>query len=655
MKKNTVLGILAHVDAGKTTVSEQILYRQGVLRAPGRVDRKNTLLDSTEVERRRGITVFSGQAGFSLGDRRFFLLDTPGHVDFSGEMERCLQVLDCALLVVSAVEGVQSHTETLWRLLKEKNIPVFLFLNKMDRPGAETEKVMAQLEKLGGPHFFLFTGELSHEGEFSETASEFLAGLDDALLERYLDRGYERQAWLSAAKNLVEARGLFPVFCGAALLGEGISELLSGLRLLAPFTKGSGEAPFSGRVYQVRREKGSRVAWIKVETGFLRPKAQVLVPGEQWEKCNELRRYSGGKFELVEQVGPGELCAVTGLQAAKAGDKIGEGAKSAGGPALVPLLSAKVLFDSTVPAPKMLACFRELEEEEPLLSVFWQEESQEIEIRVMGQVQLEVLEELFLERFGEKISFGPCSVVYQETLQAPVVGCGHFEPLRHYAEVHLLLTPGPRGSGITFASRCPLDSLSSNWQNLVETHVMEKTHRGVLTGAALTDVEVTLLSGRAHLKHTEGGDFREAVYRAIRQGLMCGESLLLEPYYQFTAEVEPAQVGRVQADIARMEGECQAPVLEEDRVRLFGRAPIRTMMDYPKEFAVFTRGKGRLSLEFGGYEPCRAAPEVIQEKKYDPERDVANSPDSVFCSHGAGFLVKWNEACRYMHLPVERP
>ena len=582
MRKNTVLGILAHVDAGKTTVSEQILYRQGVLRTPGRVDQKNTLLDSEEVERRRGITVFSGQADFSLGDRRFFLLDTPGHVDFSGEMERCLQVLDCALLVVSAVEGVQSHTETLWHLLKEKKIPVFLFLNKMDRPGADAEKVIAQLERLGGPHFFLFNGELSQEGEFSERAAEFLASLDDILLERYFAKGYEREAWLSAASGLVETRELFPVFRGAALLGEGIPELLSGFRLLAPFSKGKEEAPFSGRVYQVRHEKGGRVTWLKVEAGILRPKSQVLTPGGQWEKCNELRHYLGGKFQLAEQASPGELCAITGFQAAKVGDKIGEGAKTATGPELVPLLSAKVLFNAAVPATKMLACFRELEEEEPLLSVFWQEESQEIEIRVMGQIQLEVLEELFLERFGERISFGPCSVVYRETLEAPVVGCGHFEPLRHYAEVHLMLAPAPRGSGITFESHCPLDSLSSNWQNLIETHVMEKTHKGVLTGSALADVKVTLLSGKAHLKHTEGGDFREAVYRAIRQGLMKGENLLLEPYYRFVAEVELAQAGRVQSDIMRMEGECQAPVLEGEQARLLGRAPIRAMMDYPK-------------------------------------------------------------------------
>lgn len=652
-QNNTVLGVLAHVDAGKTTLSEQILFRCGTLRAAGRVDDQTAYLDHSGIERRRGITVFSDQAEFRIGERPFTLVDTPGHVDFSGEMERSLAVLDCAVLVVSAAEGVQAHTETLWRLLEAQGLPVLVFLNKTDRAGANAGETLEQLRRLGGEDFLGLSGGISESGAFSLEAAEALAERDDCLLERYLSEGYEEQRWLAAARELFAARRLFPVFSGSALKGEGVAELLTGLRLLAPVPAGSQEEPFSGRVYQVRHDRGGRVVFLKVEQGTLHPKDLFEVPGGE-EKCNELRSYSGARFELVKEAGPGTLCAVTGVQGARAGDMVGAGARKAEPFVLCPLLSAKVLYDaSQTPPPVMLSRFRELEDEEPLLGVAWNERAQEIEVRVMGEIQLEVLQELVRDRWGTEISFGPCAVLYAETLAAPVVGVGHFEPLRHYAEVHLRLSPGPRGSGVRFQSECHVDDLSSNWQNLVRTHVLEKQHRGVLTGSPLTDVTVTLLSGRSHLKHTEGGDFREATYRAIRQGLMRGKSILLEPYYQFTAEVGFDEAGRVQADMARLGGECGVPEEAGGRVRIRGRGPVRTLMEYPKELTVFTKGKGRISFQFGGYEPCREGERIAAESGYEPERDVENTPDSVFCSHGAGFPVKWNEAPAHMHLPVE--
>lgn len=653
--KNTVVGVLAHVDAGKTTLSEQLLYRCGTLRAAGRVDEQSAFLDHSGIERRRGITVFSDQAGFSVGGRPFTLVDTPGHVDFSGEMERALSVLDCAVLVVSAAEGVQAHTETLWRLLGGQKIPVMVFLNKTDRAGADPAGVVEQLRRLGGSGFCPLTGQLSEEGEFSPQAVEALAELDDGLLEAYLSGGYSGEAWLRAARLLLAQRRLFPVFAGAALKGEGVDGLLCGLRLLAPEPVGEADAPFAGKVYQVRHDRGGRVVYLKVEQGVLHPKDLLEVPGGE-EKCNELRVYSGAKYELLKQAGPGMLCAVTGVQQAHPGDRVGAGAREAEPFVLQPLLSSKVLYDTArTPPPVMLARFRELEDEEPLLGVAWNERAQEIEVRVMGEIQLEVLRELALDRWSTEIAFAPCTVLYRETLAAPVVGVGHFEPLRHYAEVHLRLAPGSRGSGVVFRSECHQDDLAASWQNLVETHVLEKRHRGVLTGSPLTDVVVTLLSGRSHLKHTEGGDFREATYRAIRQGLMHGESILLEPFYEFEAETALDEIGRVQADLIRLEAECGAPWEREGRMCLHGRGPVRTLMEYPREFAVLTRGKGRLSMRFGGYEPCRDEARIVEAAGYDPERDVENTPDSVFCSHGAGFPVKWNEAPSHMHLPVEEP
>ncbi|HHV30900.1 GTP-binding protein [Caproiciproducens sp. LBM24188] len=650
------VGILAHVDAGKTTLSEQILYRAGTLRAPGRVDRKNTFLDYNEVERERGITVFADQAAFQAGGRAFQLIDTPGHVDFSGEMERSLWVMDCAVLVISCVEGIQSHTETIWRLLRRNQVPTFLFLNKTDRAGADPEGVLREAERLWGAVCPDFTG---YQGEEMEPRTvERLAELDETLLDTYCSSGYDPQLWHSAARRMTRDCRIFPAFRGSALNGQGVEEFLRAFSLLAPEETGDASAPLAARVYKVRHEKqGGRVAFLKITAGTLHPKEEICCPGDSGEpiteKCNELRGYNGAKYTLIPQAVPGDLCAVTGLSTPMPGDVVGASPRRMLPFSTQPLLAAKVLFDTSIPPKTMLEHLRELEDEEPLLGVSWEEELQEIRVHIMGEIQLEVLAELMRERFGLEIGFGPCEILYRETLGAPVVGCGHFEPLRHYAEVHLRLSPGPRGSGIVFASECSTDVLAAGWQNLIRTHVLEKEHRGVLTGAPLTDVKVTLLAGRAHLKHTEGGDFRQATYRAIRQGLMHAQSVLLEPYYAFEIEVELSLTGRVFSDILRRNGTYETPQTEGDRAIIRGRAPVSEMMDYAKELTAFSKGKGKLSLTFDGYEPCHNAQEVIQYKAYDPERDIANTPDSVFCSHGAGYRVKWDEAPTMMHLKLE--
>lgn len=653
---NLTVGILAHVDAGKTTLSEQLLYRSGALRAPGRVDRKNAFLDYSDIERERGITVFSDQAVFQAGGRTFQLIDTPGHVDFSGEMERSLWAMDCAVLVVSCVEGVQSHTETVWRLLRRYRVPTVIFLNKTDRAGADPDGVLREMHRLWGAEFPDFSR--GFHGETMEPAfAEQLAELDSSLLDAYCSSGYEPGAWLAAARRMAEECRIFPAFRGSALSGEGVEEFLQALALLAPGPKGDADGPFSARVYKVRHDKqGGRVVFLKVTSGTLHPKEEISSPSDTGEvlseKINELRCYNGAKYTLAAEACAGDLCAVTGPAAPMPGDTVGDGARRGSRSAMQPLLTAKVLFDPSEHPKTMLEHLRELEDEEPLLGVVWDEELQEIHVRVMGEIQLEVLAELMRGRYGTEIGFGPCEILYRETIAAPVVGCGHFEPLRHYAEVHLRLSPGERGSGIVFDSECSTDVLASSWQNLIRTHVLEKEHRGVLTGAPLTDVRVTLLAGRAHLKHTEGGDFREATYRAVRQGLMHAQTVLLEPYYAFDIEAELSLTGRVFSDIQRRSGTCEPPEAAGDRVRIRGRAPVAEMMDYAQELTAFTKGRGRISLSFDGYEPCHNAQEVAARRHYDPERDTANPAGSVFCSHGAGFPVKWDEAPAHMHLKL---
>ena len=653
----TAVGILAHVDAGKTTLAEQILCQSGALRQAGRVDSRNTLLDHAEIERTRGITVFADEASFVFRGRPFTLLDTPGHVDFSGEMERCLSVMDCAVLVVSSVEGVQSHTRTLWHLLRKRKIPVMLFLSKTDRVGAHPEELLREFRTQFGISCVDFTHRLHEDGSMTDTAAEDVAELEDTLLEKYLNTGYIPEEWLAAAQALFSACRMVPVFSGAALAGEGVAQLLNGVFWMTKPFSGCAQAPFAAKVYKIRHDSGGRVAFLRITAGSLHPKDRIAVPGEaaEPEKCNELRVYQGGKYTLAKQALPGDLCAVTGVQSLHPGDTAGQGAVCGQKYALQPMLSARVLFDSGIPAKTVLQDMRELEDEEPLLHIRWNEPLQELEVQVMGRIQLEVLAQLMQERFQIPVSFGRCAVLYRETIAMPVVGCGHFEPLRHYAEVHLLLKPGVPGSGITFESRCSQDVLAGNWQRLIRTHVLEKEHRGVLTGAPLTDVHIVLLSGRAHLKHTEGGDFRQATYRAVRQGLMHAQNVLLEPWYQFTAEIELPFAGKVIADVQRMHGTCEPPEISGEQAVVCGCAPVSEMMDYPAQVTAFTKGRGSISLAFDRCRPCHNAQEVISQVAYQPEHDVENTPGSVFCSHGAGYPVPWQEACLHMHLPVETP
>ncbi len=638
---NVTLGILAHVDAGKTTLSEQMLYRCGVLRACGRVDRGDACLDFAPVERRRGITVFSAQAQFRHGENQYFLLDTPGHADFSPEMERCLAAMDLSILVVSAAGGVEVGTERIWRLLQERGLPAVCFLNKSDCPGAEPDAVFRQLEqRLGGPFCDLRRG-------MNEAVREQIAMTDDAALEACLDGTLtDGEAWEFLA-DAVAKRKLFPVFGGSALTGEGVEALLEGLDLLCR-TEYNADGPLEVLAYQIRHDRqGGRVVYGKVLSGTLRPR-QML----HGEKVNELRRYLGEKWTPLPSASAGELAALTGLRAIRAGDRAGETLYEQSETAVPPLL-AEVHGGPETPPQRLLECFRQLEDEEPALSVCWNEALQQLQVAVMGDVQLEILQQTVQERFGLPVSFGECQAVYRETIAAPVRGCGHFEPLRHYAEVHLLLEPGPRGSGVTFDSRCPTDVLAGSWQRLIRTHVLERRHAGALTGMALTDVRVVLLAGRAHEKHTEGGDFRQAVYRAIRQALFHADNVLLEPYYRFVMEVPPEIAGRILADLAQLHGVCAPPDPLGERVRLTGRCPVAAMLPYSRGFASLTRGRGTLRLEPDGYEPCVNTEEVVRRLGYDRERDTENPADSVFCDHGAGHTVKWYDAPAHMHLVLD--
>ncbi len=636
----TVVGLLAHVDAGKTTLAEQLLYRAGALRTPGRVDAGTAALDFAGVERERGITVFSAQAAFQREGRRFFLLDTPGHTDFSGEMERALSVLDCAVLVVSAVEGVRGHTRALWRLLRERKIPTLLFLNKTDQEGADPEGVLSSLpESLGGEF-------LSWSAPLSPALAEALAGLDEALLERWCEGNYDEALWQETGGRLFREGAFFPVFSGCALDGRGVDDLLSALTALTAPARAGGET--SLRVYQIRRDKSlGRVSYVKVLSGTLRPRQTLS--GE--EKIDRVLLAQGGRFQPLEEAGPGDLCAVTGLKALPAGTDwpAGEGTLSY---ALRPALSAKVEGPPDLPPAVLRGALKELEEEEPLLSSVWEEQLGQLRVRVMGKVQLEVLSRVLEERWGIKVSFGRRQVLYRETIAGSAVGCGHFEPLRHYAEVHLRLSPGARGSGVRFESECPTDQLEAHWQNLIATHVLEREFRGVLTGSPLTDVTVTLLAGRAHLKHTEGGDFREAVGRAMRQGLMEAESILLEPWYAFVIEVPQSLCGRVLADVQAMGGEYESPESIGDRAVLRGRCSVEAILDYPAALAAFSKGEGSIVFSPGGYEPCPRQAQVVAELGYDPERDVEFPSSSVFCTHGAGRTIPWQEAKAHMYIQI---
>ena len=640
-RKQIVLGILAHVDSGKTTLSEAMLYRAGVTRRLGRVDHKDAFLDTDALEKARGITIFSKQALLTAGDTDITLLDTPGHVDFSTETERTLQVLDYAVLVVSGTDGVQSHTETLWRLLRRYHVPTFVFVNKMDLPGMERQELLAQLNRRLGEGFVDFGAEQADR-------DEALALCDENLMGRVLDAGQLQDADLIPA---IARRHVFPCWFGAALKLEGVDALLDGLdRYTRP---APALEAFGAKVFKVSQdEQGARLTWLRVTGGELKVKAQLTgeADGEPWaEKANQLRLYSGAKYTLTEAIGPGQVCAVTGLTKARPGEGLGA-ERDSDLPVLEPVLSYQVLLPEGADVHAALGKLHRLEEEEPQLHVVWNETLGEIHVQLMGEIQLEVLRSLLAERFGLEVEFGPGGILYKETITEPMEGVGHYEPLRHYAEVHLKLEPLPRGSGMQFAADCREEVLDKNWQRLVLTHLEEKQHLGVLTGSPLTDVKITLIAGRAHLKHTEGGDFRQATYRAVRQGLMLAKSQLLEPWYAFRLEVPAENIGRAMSDIQRMEGTFDPPESGEETAVLTGFAPVSTMRSYPMEVVSYTRGRGHLSLTLDGYRPCHNAQEVIAAIGYEPEHDLDNPADSVFCAHGAGFVVPWDQVRSHMHV-----
>ena len=640
-RKQIVLGILAHVDSGKTTLSEAMLYRAGVTRRLGRVDHKDAFLDTDALEKARGITIFSKQALLTAGDTDITLLDTPGHVDFSTETERTLQVLDYAVLVVSGTDGVQSHTETLWRLLRRYHVPTFVFVNKMDLPGMERQELLAQLNRRLGEGFVDFGAEQADR-------DEALALCDENLMDRMLDAGQLQDADLIPA---IARRHVFPCWFGAALKLEGVDALLDGLdRYTRP---APALEAFGAKVFKVSQdEQGARLTWLRVTGGELKVKAQLTgeADGELWaEKANQLRLYSGAKYTLTEAIGPGQVCAVTGLTKARPGEGLGA-ERDSDLPVLEPVLSYQVLLPEGADVHAALGKLHRLEEEEPQLHVVWNETLDEIHVQLMGEIQLEVLRSLLAERFGLEVEFGPGGILYKETITEPMEGVGHYEPLRHYAEVHLKLEPLPRGSGMQFAADCREEVLDKNWQRLVLTHLEEKQHLGVLTGSPLTDVKITLIAGRAHLKHTEGGDFRQATYRAVRQGLMLAKSQLLEPWYAFRLEVPAENIGRAMSDIQRMEGTFDPPESGEETAVLTGFAPVSTMRSYPMEVVSYTRGRGHLSLTLDGYRPCHNAQEVIAAIGYEPEHDLDNPADSVFCAHGAGFVVPWDQVRSHMHV-----
>lgn len=646
--KQLVIGILAHVDAGKTTLSEALLYTGGSLRKLGRVDHGNAFLDNFSLERARGITIFSKQARLFWEGLELTLLDTPGHVDFSAEMERTLQVLDYCILVISGSDGVQSHTSTLWRLLEQYRIPTFLFVNKMDQPDTDRDKLLAELQSKLDQGCMALGPDVESEDGFAEN----LSLCSEALLEEYLDTGALKDESISEA---IRSRRIFPCYFGSALKLEGVEELLKGLRRFALMPEYPEQ--FGARVYKISRDaNGNRLTHLKVTGGTLRVKMPVSnaghasSPEQVWEdKVDQLRVYDGAQFAAAEQVEAGGVCAVTGLTKTFAGQGLGVEEDNEL-PILAPVMTYQLILPEGSDVLKVLGQLRQLEEEEPQLHLIWKETAREIHVQVMGEVQIEILKSLILDRFGLEVEFGSGSIVYRETVAAPVIGIGHFEPLRHYAEVHLLLEPGEPGSGLQFASLCSEDDLDRNWQRLVITHLEEKTHVGVLTGSAITDMKITLLAGRAHLKHTEGGDFRQATYRALRQGLMQSESVLLEPVFAFTLEVPTEQLGRAMSDIQRMYGSFESPMTEGESSILTGSAPASEFTSYQREVNAYTRGRGRLSCALKGYEPCHNAEEVIAAAGYDPEGDMENPSSSVFCSHGAGFLVSWDQVPDYAHV-----
>ena len=636
--KKSVIGILAHVDAGKTTLAEAMLYKTGELRKIGRVDRGDTALDTHTLERERGITIFAGQAEFTLGDTRYTLLDTPGHVDFSAEAERMLQVLDYAVLVISGSDGVQSHTRTVWKLLAAYNIPTFIFVTKTDLARKTNDEIMTELRSFFGD------GCVDFSNPGSEQTLEALSLCDESALDSYLETGSIPE---DGVFTLIAARKVFLCCFGSGLKLEGIDEFLKILEKYARAREYT--AQFGAKVFKINYDKqGSRQTFLKVTGGTLRVRDTLEYDGKT-EKVNALRIYSGAKFTAVDEVPAGGVCAVTGLTSTRNGQGFGIEAQSQS-PVLEPVMNYRVVLPEGVDAVSFLPKLRLLEEEEPMLHITYNEHLKEIHVGLMGEVQTGILKALIAERFGVDVTIDCGRVLYKETVEEIVEGVGHYEPLRHYAEVHLIIEPAPRGSGISIATKADEDMLSGNWQRLIMSHILEKQHLGVLTGSPLTDVKITLAAGRAHLKHTEGGDFRQATYRAVRHGLMCAKSVLLEPFYAFRLEVPTENIGRAISDIRTKSGSFEAPRDSDGISVLTGKAPVTELNGYASEVASYTGGMGRLFCELSGYDICHDSQRVIEEFSYNPETDLDNSADSVFCAHGGGFAVKWNKVTEYMHI-----
>lgn len=643
-----VIGILAHVDAGKTTLSERVLYEVHAIRSMGRVDHQSAFLDSDPIERERGITIFSGQAHFMLGERPVTWLDTPGHVDFSAEMERALAVMDAAVLVVSGVDGVQSHTETLWRLLDSYHVPVFLFINKLDRDCADADAMLSQLRGKLSPDI-LDLRCMQMRGSMDEALAEEIASRDEALLERYLEGSCDESLLTHALRRMLRERTAFAMMGGSALSGDGVAGFLRVMGLLlSDEGMPTAEDALRAQVYSVRHDaKGQRVCMLKLLSGTLRVKDEL--PG-QIGKVNELRIFHGERYRTVDEAGAGMIVGIPGLDGLRPGDRIGQEGHEVF--RTEPMMSSSLIWDSNLtPLPRLLEALRILEDEEPTLSV--EEAAGRVSLHTMGAIQLEVLRQQLLSRWSYDVSFGPRRVLYRETVAAPCVGIGHYEPLRHYAEVHLRLVPTPPGSGVSFRSLCHVDDLALNWQRLIETHVFEKQHKGVLTGAPLTDVRVELLCGRDHLKHTEGGDFRQATYRALKNALMHAQSVLLEPICGYQLEIPAEYFGTVSGALLRMQAEQQPPERSGDTMTLRGEAPFALFSAWQTDLMMLTHGRGTVRVWLARYAPCRDAERIIAEAAYHPQAD--DTPDSVFCAHGAGFTVAWNHVRDWAHCPQEYP
>lgn len=634
-KKHICAALLAHVDAGKTTLSEALLYESGVIRTRGRVDHKDAFLDTSPLERERGITIFSKQACFSYGNMDVTMLDTPGHVDFSSEMERTLQVIDYAVLIISGTDGVQGHTETVWKLLQKYRIPTFFFVNKMDLPGADKAAVLKELQAKLSPYCVDFTEE-------EELLCENVAMCEETLLETYLEEGtFDLK---KEVRRLVSGTLLYPCYFGSALQNEGVEALLEGLESYTKMPEYQKE--FAGKVYKITRDDaGQRLTHMKLTGGELKLRDEIEGIG----KVNEIRVYSGEKYTLQQEVKAGDICAVPGFTDTYAGQGVGKEADFCANQ-LAPVCNYQILLPEETEEAIAWRQLKQLEEEDPNLHLSWQAQTREIFIQPMGEVQLEVIKRMVSERYGMDIAFGSATILYRETIEDTVIGMGHFEPLRHYAEVHLKMEPLPRGSGLQFVTECSEDELDLNWQRLILTHLGEKEFTGVLTGSPITDIKFTLIAGRAHLKHTEGGDFRQATYRAVRQGLRQAKSRLLEPMYQFRMEVPMEQIGRVMSDVGKMHGTFRQQPDDGEMSAIEGICPVASMAGYGTEFAAFTKGRGRMTLSFCGYEPCHNESEVVKNCKYDPDADVENTADSVFCAHGSGFVVPWNEVAKHVHV-----